>query len=65
VGSAASTTEVEEDVDDGPLGVLSMGLTASTTEVDEDIDDGPRAGVSIPSCVQTHISSCKAKHRKQ
>jgi hypothetical protein len=55
VGSAASTTEVEEDVDGGTLGVLPMGLTASTIEVDEDIDDGPPCGGLDPIlCPNTH-----------
>jgi hypothetical protein len=36
--SAATTTEVEEDVDRGPLGVLLVGPAVATTEVKEDID---------------------------
>jgi hypothetical protein len=32
-GLAASTTKVEEDVDDGPLGALPVGLAAATIEV--------------------------------
>jgi hypothetical protein len=38
------TTEVEEDIDGGPLGVLSAGLAAATTEVEKDIDGGPPRG---------------------
>jgi hypothetical protein len=34
-----ATTDVE-DVDDGPLGVLSAGLATATTEI-EDVDGGP------------------------
>jgi hypothetical protein len=64
VGSTASTTEVEEDVDGGPPGGTTGGPAASTTDIEEDIDGGPRARVSIPSCVQTYIGSCKAKHVK-
>jgi hypothetical protein len=42
VGLAASTIEVEEDVNGGPpYGVLSVGLAASTIEVEEDVDGGP------------------------
>jgi hypothetical protein len=40
MGSAASTTDVEDNVDGGPLGVLST-VAASTTEVEEDVDGGP------------------------
>jgi hypothetical protein len=43
--SAATTTKVEEDVDGGPLGVLSTGPAVTTTEVEEDIDGGPPLGV--------------------
>jgi hypothetical protein len=44
VSPAASTTEVEKDVDGGPLGVLLAGPTAATTEVVEDIDGRPSVG---------------------
>jgi hypothetical protein len=44
VFSAASTTEVEEDIDVTPLGVLSLFLSAATTEVEEDIDGRPPGG---------------------
>jgi hypothetical protein len=44
VGPAASTTEVEDDVDDGPLGALSAGPAASTTEFEDDVDGGPPRG---------------------
>jgi hypothetical protein len=50
---------------EGPLGVLLEGLTVAMTEVEVDIDGGPPVGVSIPSCVQRHIGSSKAKHVKQ
>jgi hypothetical protein len=49
VGTAASTTEVEEAIDGGPLGgALSEGLTASTTEDKEDIDPVGPSGVIGP-----------------
>jgi hypothetical protein len=58
VGSTASATEVEDDVDGGsPRGALPPGPAASTTEVEDD-------RVSIPPCVQTLIGSCKVKHGK-
>jgi hypothetical protein len=44
VGLVAATTEVVEDVDDGPLGVLPAGSTVATTKVVEDIDGGPPEG---------------------
>jgi hypothetical protein len=44
VGPTASTTDVEDDVDGGPLGALPAGPIASTTEVQEDIDGGPPGG---------------------
>jgi hypothetical protein len=41
----AATTEVEEDVDDEPLGgVLPVGPTTATTEVEEDINGGLLSG---------------------
>jgi hypothetical protein len=46
VSLAATTTEVEEDVDDGPLGVLAECPTAATTKVEEDVDGGPPGPVS-------------------
>jgi hypothetical protein len=58
VGPAASTTEVEEDVDGGALRVLLAGPTASTTEVEDD-------RVWIPPYAQILIDSCKVKHGKQ
>jgi hypothetical protein len=39
-----ATTEVEEDVDGGPLGVLSLSPTVATTEVKENVDGGPPTG---------------------
>jgi hypothetical protein len=36
-----ATTKVDEDVDGGPLGVLSGALAKATTEVDEDVNGGP------------------------
>jgi hypothetical protein len=45
VGPTASTTEVEEDVDDGPLGALPVGPAASTTKDEEYVDGGPPGGV--------------------
>jgi hypothetical protein len=81
VGPAASTTNVEDDIDGGPLGVLPMGSVVSTIDVEEDVDGGPwgklPAGpvasttkveddmVSIPLYVQILIGSCKVKHGKQ
>jgi hypothetical protein len=44
VGPAASTTEVEDDFDDGPPGVLSAGPAVSTTEFEDDVDGGPPRG---------------------
>jgi hypothetical protein len=44
VGPTTATTEVEEDVDGGPLGVLPVGPTASTPEVEEDVDGGAPDG---------------------
>jgi hypothetical protein len=44
VGLTAATTEVEEDVDGGPLGVLPVSPTASTPEVEEDVDGGAPDG---------------------
>jgi hypothetical protein len=43
VGLAASTAEVEEDINGGTPGggVLPAGLTASTTNVEDDVDGGP------------------------
>jgi hypothetical protein len=43
---AASTIEVEDDVDVGPLGgrALPAGPTASTTEVEGDVDGRPPGG---------------------
>jgi hypothetical protein len=65
-GSIASTTDVEEDIDGmPPRGALPTGLAVATTEVEGDVDDGPPTGISIPSCVLTHISSYKTKHGKQ
>jgi hypothetical protein len=43
-GPTTATIEVEEDIDGGPLGVLSAGLAAATTEVEKDIDGGPPRG---------------------
>jgi hypothetical protein len=43
-GPAAATIKVE-DVDGGPLGVLTGGPTAATTDVD-DVDGGP-LGVAV------------------
>jgi hypothetical protein len=40
-GPAAATTEVEGDVDGGPLGVLLAGPVVATTEVEKDVDGGP------------------------
>jgi hypothetical protein len=66
-GPAAAITIVEDDVDDGALGVLLVGLVAATIEVEEDIDGGivPPLGVPIPSFDQTHMDSCKQQHRWQ
>jgi hypothetical protein len=36
-----ATTEVEEDVNGGPLGVLPASPAAATTKIEEDIDGGP------------------------
>jgi hypothetical protein len=44
VGSAASTTEVEDDVDGRPPGALPVGPVASTTEVEDNVDGGPPWG---------------------
>jgi hypothetical protein len=41
LGPVATTIEVEEDVDAGPLGVLAAGLAVATTKVEEDIDGAP------------------------
>jgi hypothetical protein len=41
ISLAAATTEVEEDVDGGPLGGAGRSPAASTTEVEEDVDGGP------------------------
>jgi hypothetical protein len=46
VGPAASTTEVEEDVDGWPLEALSAALAVSTTKDEKDIDGGPLGGAS-------------------
>jgi hypothetical protein len=43
-GPTTTTTEVEEDVDGGPLGALPADPVAATTEVEEDIDGGPPRG---------------------
>jgi hypothetical protein len=44
-GSAAATTEVEEDIDGGLCGEggggLPVGPAAATTEVKDDVDGGP------------------------
>jgi hypothetical protein len=40
-GPVAATTEVEEDVNGRPLGVLPVGLAMATTEVEEDVDGRP------------------------
>jgi hypothetical protein len=39
--SAAATTEVEEDVDGGPLGGAGRSPVATTTEDEKDVDGGP------------------------
>jgi hypothetical protein len=44
VGSAASTTKVEDDVDGGPRGALPVGPAASTTEFEDDVNAGPPRG---------------------
>jgi hypothetical protein len=44
VGPAVATTEVEEDVDGKPLGVLQEAPVASTTDVEENFDDRPPGG---------------------
>jgi hypothetical protein len=41
VFSVAATTEVEEDVDGGPLGVLSVFSAMATTKVEGYVDGGP------------------------
>jgi hypothetical protein len=43
---AVATTEVEEDVDGGPLGVLSASPAATTTVAKENIDGGPARGAA-------------------
>jgi hypothetical protein len=57
-GPAVGTTEVEEDIDGGPLGggVLPMGLAVATTEVVEDIYGGPVGGVAGGSGIDHHQS---------
>jgi hypothetical protein len=44
-----------EDVDGGPLGVLTAGSTVTTTEV-EDVDGGPLGGASGKSGSGHHRS---------
>jgi hypothetical protein len=46
VGLAVGTIEVEEDVDSGPPGVLSVAPTVVTMEVEEDVDGGPPRGAA-------------------
>jgi hypothetical protein len=48
VGPIAATTEAEEDINGGPLGVLLVGPVAATTAVEESIDGGP---LLLPTCV--------------
>jgi hypothetical protein len=50
VGLAASTTNVEDDIDGGsPRGALSVGPAASTTDVEDDVDGGPLGGATSGS----------------
>jgi hypothetical protein len=44
VDPTAATTEVVEDVDGGPPGVLPADLAAATTEVKVDVDSGLPGG---------------------
>jgi hypothetical protein len=44
------TTEVDEDVDGGSLGMLPGAPTIATTEIDEDVDGRPPRG-GRTSCI--------------
>jgi hypothetical protein len=55
VGPATGTTEADEDVDGGPLGVLPTGPTTATTEFEEDVNGGPTWGVLPVGPVVTSI----------
>jgi hypothetical protein len=41
MGLTAATTEVEEHINGGPLGVLPVGQVEATTKDEEDVDGGP------------------------
>jgi hypothetical protein len=43
-GSAASTTNVEDDIDGGPWGALPVGPATSTTDAEDDFDGRPSGG---------------------
>jgi hypothetical protein len=42
----ASTTEVGDDIDGGPLWALLVVLTASTTDFEDDVDGRPLGGTT-------------------
>jgi hypothetical protein len=46
VGPAESSTDVQDDVNGGPLGALPVGSAASTTDVEDAIDGGPPGGTA-------------------
>jgi hypothetical protein len=60
-GPVASTTEVEDIIDGGPLGALLVGPVASTTEVEEDLDGGPLGALPVGSAAHTLRVQYQAK----
>jgi hypothetical protein len=51
-----ATIVVDEDVDSGPLGVVSGAPAAATIVVDEDVDGGPPGGAVGSSSSGHHRS---------
>jgi hypothetical protein len=62
MGAVVATTEVEEDVNGGPLGgMLPVGLAVATIKVEEDVDGGPPGG-AVGGSGSSHHRCCR-RHR--